>query len=88
MLSLVKFCFNDDSNKQEEINEILKVISIDNTTTPFSIHDKVQKYLKSNSIPATFPDEHFSFKFHTIRMKTDGNILEKRLKKSPYCCTI
>ena len=25
MLSLVKFCFNEDSNKQEEINEILKV---------------------------------------------------------------
>lgn len=39
MLSLVKFCFNEDSNKQEEINEILKVISIDNTTTPFYIQD-------------------------------------------------
>ena len=63
MLSLVKFCFNEDSNKQEEINEILKVISIDNTTTPFSIHDgsSTKKYLKSNLIPATFPDEIFQF---------------------------
>ena len=27
--------------------------------------------------------KYFSFKFHTIRMKTDGNILKKRFKEKP-----
>lgn len=84
MLSLVKFCFNDDSNKQEEINEILKVISIDNTTTPFSIHDgSTKKYLKSNLIPATFPDEIFQFQISYDKNENRWKYLREKIKEKP-----
>ena len=84
MLSLVKFCFNEDSNKQEEINEILKVISIDNTTTPFSIHDgSTKKYLKSNLIPATFPDEIFQFQISYDKNENRWKYLREKIKEKP-----
>lgn len=84
MLSLVKFCFNEDSNKQEEINEILKVISIDNTTTPFYIQDgNTKKYLKINLIPATFPDEIFQFQISYDENENRWKYLREKIKEKP-----
>ena len=74
-----------NSSKQEEINEILKVISIDNTTTPFSIHDgsSTKKYLKSNLIPATFPDEIFQFQISYDKNENRWKYLREKIKEKP-----
>lgn len=62
MLSLMKFCFNEDATKQNEINEILKKISTIQPITPFQIKSGVTKnYLKSNLFPVAFPKEILQF---------------------------
>lgn len=62
MLSLIKFCFNEDATKQNEINEILKKINTNLPITPFHIKNGITKnYLKSNLFPVTFPKEILQF---------------------------
>lgn len=81
MLSLVRFCFNEDSTKQEEIKEILKVIDINDTITPFRIHNGfTKKYLKSNLIPVTFPNEIFQFQISYNGVENRWKYLREKIK--------
>lgn len=71
MLSLMKYCYNEDPSKQNEINEILKIVRTESTDTPFCIGDGTTiKYLKSNLSPVVFPKE--IFQFHVSFDKTKG----------------
>ena len=82
MLSLMKYCYNEDPSKQNEINEILKIVRTESTDTPFCIGDGTTiKYLKSNLSPVVFPKEIFQFqvsfdktkgKWQYIREKTNN----------------
>lgn len=62
MLSLMKFCFNEDVAKQSEIDEILKIIETKEIITPFYVAPTTTKaYLKSNLLPIVLPKEIFQF---------------------------
>lgn len=62
MLSLMKYCFSEDTSKQNEINEVLKIIRAETPNAPFYIKEgATSKYLKSNLSPVVFPKEIFQF---------------------------
>ena len=79
MLSLMKYCFCEDASKQNEINEILKIVSTESTDTPFSINDGATiKYLKSNLSPILFPKEIFQFQVSFDKTKSKWQYLREK----------
>ena len=62
MLNLTKHVIEDDDNLKEEFRELKKSIINKNTTTPFTLNpERINKVLKSNLFPITFPKEIFVF---------------------------
>ena len=80
MLSLVKYCFTDDASKQDEINEILKIVSAESIDVPFSIKEGVtSKYLKTNLSPVILPKEIFQFQVSFDKTKSKWQYIREKI---------
>lgn len=79
MLSLMKYCYSEDTSKQNEINEILKIVSTESTDTPFCINDGTTiKYLRSNLSPVLFPKEIFQFQVSFDKTKSKWQYIREK----------
>ncbi|MGN0186527.1 MAG: SIR2 family protein [Paludibacteraceae bacterium] len=81
MISLAKVCSENDNNKAVEVEELLKVVASDeSSTTKFQInHTKKDKYLKSNLYPVRIPVETCMF---NISLKAEERVW-RLLKNHP-----
>ena len=79
MLSLMKYCYSEDTSKQNEINEILRIVTTESTDTPFCINDGTTiKYLKSNLSPVLFPKEIFQFQVSFDKTKSKWQYIREK----------
>lgn len=79
MLSLMKYCYSEDTTKQNEINEILRIVGTESTDTPFCINDGTTiKYLKSNLSPVLFPKEIFQFQVSFDKTKSKWQYIREK----------
>ena len=79
MLSLMKYCYSEDTSKQNEINEILRNVTTESTDTPFCINDGTTiKYLKSNLSPVLFPKEIFQFQVSFDKTKSKWQYIREK----------
>lgn len=62
LIHLCKACFEDDLDKQKNVDELLKTVEEKENATPFTLDfRRSDKYIKSNMHPISFPKEVFQF---------------------------
>lgn len=65
MIGITSTCFEEDIDKQKEVDEILKSIPQEDSFAPFEIKNaSIDKYVKSNMYPIVLPKEVFKFEIN------------------------
>lgn len=60
--SICRACFENEPEKQQKVDSILKAVGEENPITTFSLNStRIDKYIKSNLHPIVFPQEVFQF---------------------------
>lgn len=75
--SICRACFENEPDKQQRVDEILKSADVTSLITPFTLTStRNDKYIKSNMHPISFPKEVFQFEIDYPEETTQWNTIK------------